>query len=81
MGFEHCIANMYFIPLGIMIEHGDKAAAAAAGIAASQAANLTLGGLFNNLFFVTIGNVIGGAFFVGTLYYFVFSSSLGEAHK
>lgn len=80
MGFEHCIANMYFIPLGIMIEHGDKRGTAA-GIAASQAANLTLGGLFNNLLFVTIGNVIGGAFFVGTLYYFVFSSSLGEAHK
>ena len=63
-GFEHSIANMYFIPIGIL-----NRGMAAAG---TDVSNLNIGGFVNNLIPVTLGNIIGGAFFVSTLYYFVF---------
>ena len=61
-GFEHSIANMYFIPAGMM-------SAAQYGITA----DITLSGfLINNLLPVTIGNIIGGAGFVGAGLYILF---------
>ncbi len=63
-GFEHSVANMYFIPIG-MINKG----MAATGLDVS---NLNLSGFIGNLIPVTLGNIVGGAFFVSTLYYFVF---------
>ena len=64
-GFEHSIANMYFIPIGIL-----NKGMAAVGMDVS---NLNLNGfLVTNLIPVTLGNIVGGAFFVSTLYYFVF---------
>ncbi len=68
LGFEHCIANMYFIPLGIMLKGTEAASAAGLNLA-----NLTWGGfIFNNLIPVTIGNMIGGALVVGLLYWLVY---------
>ncbi|MFC1546758.1 formate/nitrite transporter family protein [bacterium] len=68
LGFEHCIANMYFIPIGIFLK--GTGAAAASGL---NLANLNLNGFFvTNLIPVTIGNIIGGAFFVGCVYWFVY---------
>ncbi|HEX9862653.1 MAG TPA: formate/nitrite transporter family protein [Candidatus Bathyarchaeia archaeon] len=65
MGFEHSIANMYFIPMGIFIQ--DFAGVAGAG------ANLNwMGFLGINLLPVTIGNVIGGVFFVAVLYWYAY---------
>jgi formate/nitrite transporter FocA (FNT family) len=72
-GFEHSIANMYFIPIGLLI----KAWAPASfwtniGMAPGDFANLTWGNfLLNNLLPVTIGNVIGGAILVGLVYWFL----------
>lgn len=64
LGFEHCVANMYFIPMGLFL----KGTAAASGIAGLE--NLTWGGLLvTNLVPVTIGNVLGGGIFVGTAYW------------
>ncbi len=60
-GFEHCIANMYFIPAGLFANSIPKYAelAKAAGIDTSL---LTWGNFFlKNLLPVTIGNIIGGA--------------------
>ncbi len=63
-GFEHSIANMYFIPMGLALKGQGLAAATA---------NLTVGGMIvKNLIPVTIGNIIGGAFFVATLYWIVY---------
>jgi len=63
-GFEHSIANMYFIPMGIFLK--GTLVATKAGV---DLANLSWGGfLLRNLIPVTIGNIIGGAFFVGILY-------------
>lgn len=62
-GFEHSIANMYFIPIGML----NKGAAFAQGM---DLANLNMNGLLvTNLIPVTLGNIVGGAFFVGTLYH------------
>lgn len=70
-GFEHSVANMYFVPMGIMLK-SNTSVAAAAGLT-DKLANLNWGAfLFNNLLPVTIGNIIGGAFFVATLYWFVY---------
>ncbi len=63
-GFEHSIANMYFIPMGIFLK--STVVATKTGL---DLANLSWGGfLVKNLIPVTIGNMIGGAFFVGILY-------------
>lgn len=66
IGFEHCIANMYFIPAGIFLHNW-------AGIPAPMAfdpASLSwISFLWKNLLPVTIGNIIGGAVFVGMSYW------------
>lgn len=70
-GFEHCVANMYFIGAGLFAKMVPEyaAAAAAAGVDMST---LTVGGFVQNLIPATIGNIIGGAICVGAAYWFVF---------
>ena len=73
-GFEHSIANMYFIPAGIVAKAVPAYAAKAAGIgvSADALAGLDWHGFFiNNLVPVTLGNIIGGGFFVALAYVFV----------
>jgi formate/nitrite transporter len=68
-GFEHSIANMYFIPMGLALKWD---VITAAGLT-DTFANLTVGGMIvRNLIPVTIGNILGGAFFVSTLYWIVY---------
>lgn len=66
-GFEHSIANMYFIPAGI-------AAAVDSGLAQLAGCDvsvLTVGNfLVKNLLPVTLGNILGGGLFVGMVYWF-----------
>lgn len=73
-GFEHSIANMYFIPIGLLIK--STAAPefwAAIGKTPADFANLTWANFFiANLLPVTIGNIIGGAVMVGLVYWFVY---------
>jgi formate/nitrite transporter len=66
IGFEHCIANMYFIPTGIFLHHW-AGIAAPAKFAASSLSWGTF--IVNNLLPVTIGNILGGAVFVGMSYW------------
>ncbi len=69
-GFEHCVANMYFVPLGLFIKQFDPGFVAGLGM---DLTNLTWAGfLFNNLLPVTIGNVIGGSVMVAAVYWFVY---------
>ena len=73
-GFEHCVANMYFIPSAIMIKDFDPAyfATVAANLK-DGGAILTWGNFFvNNLIPATIGNIIGGALMVGGMYWFIY---------
>lgn len=67
-GFEHSIANMYFIPMGILMS-GEPAVLAAAGVTTDGLANLTWAGFVGNLVPVTIGNIIGGGILVGAVYW------------
>ena len=69
-GFEHSVANMYFIPLGLFIKQFDPAFTASTNLAA---ADLTWGTfLLKNLLPVTIGNILGGAVLVALVYWFIF---------
>jgi len=68
-GFEHSIANMFFIPMGILLK-GVPTLVSQAGLTLEH---LTWTGfLTRNLLPVTIGNVIGGGFFVATIYWYVY---------
>jgi formate/nitrite transporter len=72
-GFEHSIANMYFVPIALLVKDFAPQFAAGTGIAPEKLATLTWGGfLLNNLLPVTIGNIIGGAVLVAAVYWFVF---------
>jgi formate/nitrite transporter len=71
-GFEHSIANMYFVPVGLFIATLDPGFVQTHGLA-QQAAGLSWSDfVVRNLLPVTIGNVIGGTFLVGAVYWFVY---------
>jgi len=75
-GFEHCVANMYFIPAGLMTAPF-LSADQIATIGAAKVANLTWVTMWtNNLIVVTIGNIVGGLFFVGVIYWVAFRKEI-----
>lgn len=64
IGFEHSVANMFFIPLGMFL--GGE--------------GITWGTmLWNNIIPVTLGNIVGGAIFVACIYWFVYLRDTDEA--
>ena len=72
-GFEHAVANMYFVGFGLMVKHAAPDAFwAMAQVAPSGFPTLTLGGFAHNLAAVTIGNVIGGAVLVAGAYWLLY---------
>ncbi len=72
-GFEHSVANMYFIPYALLIKDFDPDFVARVGHKVSHLDTLSWGSfIFNNLIPVTIGNIIGGAVLVAAVYWFVF---------
>jgi formate transporter len=73
-GFEHSIANMYFIPMALFVKgSGDATFFQAIGRTAESFTHLTWSNFFIvNLLPVTIGNIIGGAIMVGLIYWFVY---------
>lgn len=85
-GFEHSIANMYFIPIGLFIKSGAGAefwkmsALVDAGKTVESFGALTWQNFFlGNLLPVTIGNIIGGAVMVGMIYWFIYRRNLAKA--
>lgn len=73
-GYEHSVANMYFIPIGLFIKAGAPGSFwANIGKTAADYPGLTWERfLINNLLPVTIGNILGGALMVGAVYWFVY---------
>jgi formate transporter len=70
-GFEHSVANMYFIPYGLFVKSDESFVSAQQGL--PDLADLTWGGfLWGNLTPVTLGNIVGGAVMVGAIYWFVY---------
>jgi len=70
-GFEHCVANMFYFSIGLLAKT-NPAFVEASHASAEKLDNLTIGGIFNNLIPVTIGNIIGGAVCVGLAYWFIY---------
>jgi formate/nitrite transporter len=72
-GFEHSVANMYFIPYALFIKDFDPTFVAAVGDRVPNLHLLTWQSfLVNNLLPVTIGNIIGGAVLVAAVYWAIF---------
>jgi formate/nitrite transporter len=73
-GFEHSIANMYFIPMGLYIRSSaPESFWTAIGKTPADYSALTWNGfLIDNLLPVTIGNIVGGALSVAAVYWFVY---------
>jgi len=66
MGLEHSVANMYFIPAGIMT----------AGITNTATTVTWVNMWMSNLIPVTLGNIVGGMFFVGVIYWVAFRKEI-----
>ena len=79
-GYEHCVANMYYIPAGIFAKTNSTYAAVAMetyGYTAAQLENLNwMNFALKNLLPVTLGNIVGGMVFVGLPLYFIHARKL-----
>lgn len=76
MGFEHCVANMFFLPMGIAIK--------TSGFVYTGAANIDViswTGALYNIGFATLGNIIGGAVLVGGLYWIAYHKPVAAVEE
>lgn len=73
-GFEHCIANLYFLPLALLLKATGHVPA---GLDVSV---ITFGSVAHNLAFATLGNIVGGSVFVGGIYWLIYRKGLGGLH-
>ncbi len=84
-GFEHCVANMYYITAGILASHNPQYAELAMntyGYTVEQLGQLNLTGYFvSNLLPVTIGNIIGGIACVGVPMFYLNSNKTKKEEK
>jgi formate transporter len=73
-GFEHCVANMFQIPMAIMTKsNASPEFWQAIGKQPADFADLTWTAFFyNNLLPVTLGNIIGGGLLVGLVFWFIY---------
>ncbi|MFA6880490.1 MAG: formate/nitrite transporter family protein [Aminobacterium sp.] len=74
-GFEHSIANMYFMGMGLLLK-GMPSLVEAAHLTEAQLHAISLGGYFKNLIPVTLGNIVGGVLFVAVFYFLIFKEKL-----
>ena len=77
-GFEHCVANMYYIPAGLLALQNPeyRALAIEKGLHIDKLSVMSF--LFNNLLWVIVGNIIGGAVIIAGMYYLLY---LRKQHK
>jgi formate transporter len=73
-GFEHCVANMYFLPLAWLLIHTGHVPAN------FDASSITMSGIIHNLVPVTLGNIVGGAGFVGAVYWGIYRVTFGPLY-
>jgi len=77
-GYEHSIANMFFIPFAMLLK-GNAAVASMPGVPVEKLHYLTPGYLAQNLIFSTAGNLVGGAVLVGLVYWWIYLRSENAA--
>ena len=73
-GFEHSIANMYFIPMGMLVKTFST-------VGADAAAAISWAGFFGNLLPVILGNLLGGSVLVGLVYYIIYRRPVLHEHN
>ena len=66
-GFEHSVANMFFLPMGLVMQASDFIYSGAVDLSL-----LTLGAVITNLIMVTLGNIIGGGVLVGSAFWLAY---------
>jgi formate/nitrite transporter len=72
-GFEHCVANMYFLPLAwVLVETGRV-------VPGVDVSSLTFAGIVHNIVPATLGNIVGGAGFVGFVYWAIYRKGLADS--
>ena len=74
-GFEHCVANMYFLPLAWLLVQTGHAPAT------FDTSPITIAGIIHNLVPVTLGNIVGGAGFVGIVYWAIYRAAFGASYR
>ena len=81
-GFEHSIANMYFIPYALIVKYFDPSFVVMVGDKVAHLELLTWKTfIVNNLIPVTIGNIIGGVVFVAAIYWAIYLRPDTDAEK
>lgn len=70
-GFEHCVANMYYLSLGLMAKN-NATLVQLANLSTEKLDKLNVAGIIGNLLPVTIGNIIGGSLVIASIYWLVF---------
>jgi formate/nitrite transporter len=88
IGFEHCVANMYFLPAGMFVTQSFPALVTKVVDGKPWNALLTKNGGLSwgdiwmwNLIPVTIGNIIGGMIFIGVIYFLCYKNEFPEEHR
>lgn len=71
-GFEHCVANMFFVPYGLLIQWGAPESFWTMLGVERAAADIPLDQFAVNLGAVTLGNWVGGALLVGSIYWLIY---------
>ena len=70
-GFEHCVANMFFLPMAwVLVQIGHVPAG-------MDVSTITLFNIGHNLLPATLGNIVGGGGFVGFVYWVIYRKGLG----
>ncbi|MGI6217783.1 MAG: formate/nitrite transporter family protein [Coriobacteriales bacterium] len=67
VGAEHCVANMFFLPMGLLMKDFGGIISTNANIDL-----LNIGSVFFNISAATVGNIVGGAIFVGMFYWWAY---------
>ncbi|MDR0577578.1 MAG: formate transporter FocA [Candidatus Accumulibacter sp.] len=80
-GFEHCVANMFLIPLAIVIRFfSTETFWLAIGYSADQFFTLNTGNFLNNLSAATLGNIVGGGLLVGWVQWSLHTQKQAQRH-
>ena len=85
-GFEHSVANMFMLPMGLLVKYGAGSgfwqgeALAEAGKSAADYSSITVGAvLWDNLIPVLLGNIVGGAVLVGAYFWSIHRRGAADA--
>jgi len=73
-GFEHCVANMYYLLLGVFAKT-NPAYVELSHQTAEKVANINFTHIIQNLIPATLGNIVGGGIFVGIAYWLIYTKA------